>query len=341
MKVPSFKELYKIGNEVMPSTHSYIRVHFGKRISDGEECVIKIREKPKCFRSADDERSWRQRTEALLNLPLPEIGGICKLFEVLEDSEAFWIVMERVRGVDLYEMLESEGNLSLDTTREILRHILASVSHLHVHNMIHKDLKLENVMINTAMKGSRREKSVEKKEKGRSRSKENASATPSFVKVIDFDTLAEWTPKSAGCKDVVGTDQYISQEAYAGKYSPLSDVFAVGVIAYKLLSRKFPFNEDIFDDAAGENWAGSPQMTVIRRRLKVSAIDYTSHLVFRENPMVLDLVSKMLSFNEVQRPTAFVALEHPFFKDGTGAQLAVRDEFEDLIDDDIIIADAA
>jgi len=161
------------------------------------------------------------------------------------------------------------------------------------------------------------------------------------VKVIDFDTLAEWTPKSAGCKDVVGTDQYISQEAYAGKYSPLSDVFAVGVIAYKLLSRKFPFNEDIFDDAAGENWAGSPQMTVIRRRLKVSAIDYTSHLVFRENPMVLDLVSKMLSFNEVQRPTAFVALEHPFFKDGTGAQLAVRDEFEDLIDDDIIIADAA
>merc|ERR1719235_55446 len=114
----------------------------------------------------------------------------------------------------------------------------------------------------------------------------SGSLTPNTVKVIDFDTLDQWTPSSGVAKDVVGTDQYIAQEAYAGKYSPLSDVFAVGVIAYKLLCGKFPFHDEIFDDEAGENWVGSPKMLQIRRRLKVAKIDF-SHAVFREQPQAL------------------------------------------------------
>merc|ERR1719203_1045817 len=104
--------------------------------------------------------------------------------------------------------------------------------------------------------------------------------TADSVKVIDFDTLEEWTPASPTSKDVVGTDQYISQEAYAGRYSPLSDIFAAGVIAYRLLSGKFPFHDDMFDDEAGENWVGSPKMAQIRRRLKVAKVDFSS-TVFR------------------------------------------------------------
>merc|ERR1719359_2313057 len=133
--------------------------------------------------------------------------------------------------------------------------------------------------------------------------------TPTSVKVIDFDTLDQWTPHAGVSKDVVGTDQYIAQEAYAGKYSPLSDVFAVGVIAYKLLSGKFPFHDEIFDDEAGENWVGSPKMLQIRRRLKVAKVDF-SPSVFHEQPRALDLVTRMLAYNEQHRPTAAAALEH-------------------------------
>jgi len=325
-KIHNFKLLYKVGAEVMASTHSYIKVNFGRRIEDGEECVIKIRAKPNCFRTAEDERSWRERTEFLLNMPLPEYIGVCKLFEVLEDGDAFYVVMERVRGVDLYEALDKDGPLSVDNAREILRHLLVSVAHLHTHNMVHKDLKLENVMVNVAVRGvlpSRTRKGY----------------GPSFIKVIDFDTLDEWTPSKAPSKDVVGTDQYIAQEAYAGKYSPLSDVFAVGVIAYKLLSGKFPFKEDLFDDAAGEGYAGSPKMSCIRRKIKVAAIDFYSHQAFRENPSVAELVTRMLSYNECQRPTAAVALEHSFFREaGAGGPTVARPDCEELIDDDIIIA---
>merc|ERR1711977_192556 len=90
-------------------------------------------------------------------------------------------------------------------------------------------------------------------------------------------------------------------EAYAGKYSPLSDIFAVGVIAYKMMGGKFPFAEDIFE-GGGANWAGSPQMAVIRQRLKVSTIEYASYSNFTENPLAQDLVARMLSYNELHAP---------------------------------------
>merc|ERR1712080_649673 len=96
-----------------------------------------------------------------------------------------------------------------------------------------------------------------------------SKSSPTSVKVIDFDTFDE-SPCSRISRVVVGTNQYIAQEAYAGKYSPRSDVFAAGVIAYVLLSDRWPFNHEIFDDKPGENWTGSPKMLEIREKLKVS-----------------------------------------------------------------------
>merc|ERR1719487_2916566 len=233
-QITNFDELYILGREVMPSTHSYMKVHYATRKTDGTDVVVKLRFKPKCFRSKEDERNWRRSTEYLLNMP--DSTHICRLYEVLEDPKTFYIVMEKVSGMDLFETLEQE-HVSVDVGREILRQLLAAMAHLHAHNAVHKDLKLENVMVNTDQKDNK-----------------TGNATPTSVKVIDFDTLDQWTPAQGVAKDVVGTDQYIAQEAYAGKYSPLSDVFAVGVIAYKLLCGRFPFHDEIFDDEAGENW---------------------------------------------------------------------------------------
>lgn len=301
------------------------------------EVVIKVRSKPNCFRSREDERSWRHNTEFLLNMP--ENLGIARLHDVLEDPVAFYVVMERVSGMDLFETLVAEGKVSARCARDILRHLLASLVHLHSHNGVHKDLKLENIMLEHSLRARR--------------------PSSESVKVIDFDTLEEWTPTSNTCKDVVGTDQYISQEAYAGRYSPLSDIFAVGVIAYRFLTGKFPFHNGMFDDEAGENWVGSPKMSQIRRRLKAFKVDF-SHQVFREHPTAADLVMRMLSYSEQHRPSAAAALEHPWFRevlpDDTSRRSPLRDaaeeaeevwptpsrgEFEDLIDDGIIIADEA
>jgi serine/threonine protein kinase len=291
-EISNFADVYTLGKEVMPSTHRYMTVNFGTRISDGLECVIKIRSKPHCFKSKADERTWRRTTEYLLNMP--DSGNLAYIYEVLEDSEALYIVMERVCGMDLFETLAQEY-VSVETTREIMRQLLRAIGHLHAHSALHKDLKLENVMIDASPKHTRR-----------------PSLTPTSVKLVDFDTIDCWTPSTPSTKDVVGTDQYISQEAYAGKYSPLSDIFAVGVISFKLLSGKFPFHEQIFDDEEGENWVGSPKMEEIREKLKSSTIDF-SHSVFKKYPKAADLVKRMLSHNEKIRPRAVDALRHPWF----------------------------
>jgi len=332
--VTNFKDLYELGKEVMPSTHKYMKVLFANRKADNHECVVKVRFKPDCFRSREDERSWRRSTEFLLNMP--DNTGIASIYEVLEDSKAFYIVMEKVQGMDLFETLEHEGKVSVDNAREILRQLLAAMAHLHSHNAVHKDLKLENVMIESPKS---------------TKTPPGASFTPTSVKVIDFDTLEEWTPSSPTSKDVVGTDQYIAQEAYAGKYSPLSDMFAVGVIGYKLLAGRFPFHDEMFDDEAGENWVGSPKMAQIRNRLKHAKVDF-SHAIFRENPQACDIVMKMLAYNELHRPTAAAALEHPWFQDLSGKRAygdwstpkstrtgSCRSIQEDLLDDGIIVAE--
>lgn len=133
------------------------------------------------------------------------------------------------------------------------------------------------------------------------------------VKLIDFDTVEHArpdTPKKKA-KDVLGTDQYIAQEAYAGNYSAASDIFAAGVIGYRLLTSKFPFKSDIFDDEAGDNWVGSPKMNEIRDKLRKYKINW-DHRVFKLEPHAKDLLSAMLAVSGSKRPTAKAALEHPW-----------------------------
>merc|ERR1719400_2404436 len=118
-----------MGKEVMPSTHSYMKVNFAKRRRDGHEVVIKVRYKPNCFRSREDERSWRHNTEFLLNMP--DYTGVAKIYEVLEDPKAFYIAMEKVMGMDLFETLEQDSKMTVATAKDILQQLLASLVHLH------------------------------------------------------------------------------------------------------------------------------------------------------------------------------------------------------------------
>merc|ERR1711870_60119 len=108
----------------MPSTHKYMKVHFATRKRDSLECVVKIRNKPACFRSREDERSWRHNTEFLLNMP--EYTGVAKIYEVIEDPKAFYIAMEKVGGMDLFETLEQDSKVTVATAKDILQQLLAS-----------------------------------------------------------------------------------------------------------------------------------------------------------------------------------------------------------------------
>eukprot|EP00428_Durinskia_dybowskii_P023150 CAMPEP_0170248666 /NCGR_PEP_ID=MMETSP0116_2-20130129/24129_1 /TAXON_ID=400756 /ORGANISM="Durinskia baltica, Strain CSIRO CS-38" /LENGTH=423 /DNA_ID=CAMNT_0010499561 /DNA_START=12 /DNA_END=1283 /DNA_ORIENTATION=- len=292
-KVDSFAKLYSIGAEVMPSVHPGMEIRHATAIKNGNSCVIKIRTKCNSFMSKQEEKEWRQSAEFMLNLP--ESSSIARMYGVYEDKEAYYVVMERVGGSDLFELLDAEGMLPLHESKAILRQLLKGVAALHEEGCIHKDLKLENVMVDR--------KSLQ----------ESASGEP-VVKLIDFDTAQTWEPDSPKAKTVLGTDQYISSEAYTGKYSPASDIFAVGVIAYKLVTGYFPFNEKMFNDEAGENWVGSPKMKQISDKVSHARINFKIK-PFPDNPDAVSFIKAMLAPKDDDRPLAEDALNHPFLAD--------------------------
>eukprot|EP00747_Dinoflagellata_sp_TGD_P150862 gnl/TRDRNA2_/TRDRNA2_177156_c0_seq2.p1 gnl/TRDRNA2_/TRDRNA2_177156_c0~~gnl/TRDRNA2_/TRDRNA2_177156_c0_seq2.p1 ORF type:complete len:515 (+),score=83.38 gnl/TRDRNA2_/TRDRNA2_177156_c0_seq2:70-1614(+) len=289
-----FAKRYKIGNEVMPSCHKAMEVLFATRLQDSAEVVVKRRGKS-AFEKGE-ERQWRATSEMLMNLPPSE--HICKLHEILEDSRAYYVVMEKVEGDDLFETL-SQGHIPLEECKVILKQLLDAIAHMHAKGCIHKDLKLENVMIDRTLIS-------------RHAMKSSCSVFAPALKLIDLDTAEAWTPLSQKkAKHVQGTDQYISQEAYAGNYSPASDMFAVGVIAYKLLTNHFPFDDQIFNYKPGDTDVDSNTMIRIRKLLVRQKINW-DHKIFKEEPMAMHLVKGMLSSGVPDRTQAPAALKHPF-----------------------------
>jgi len=288
--------IYDIGGQVMDSTHAGVQVLFGTRLSDGMEVVVKTRERPGSFKGSWEEREWRETTVAQLNMP--QIDSVCEYIEVYETPSKYYVIMERVSGMDLFEHLQ-QGRVEQEDARQILHQILGALDAMHSAGRIHKDLKLENVMVDMSSPKARRRSC-------------NGSPTSVEAKLIDFDTVQDWEPTSPKAKDVLGTDGYIAPEAYTGEYSPASDIYCVGVIMYKLLTGRSPSRSDIFDDKPGENWVGSPAMKRIQDRLRKETVDFARPPLNR-SPEAQRLVRSMMAFDPNERPTAAEALESRWF----------------------------
>lgn len=171
--------------------------------------------------------------------------------------------------------------------------MLIGLSVLHRAGAIHKDLKIENVIVDTAAV--------------------DEASPAARVKVIDFDTVEPHSPASPKPKHVLGTDGYIAPEAYLGDYSPASDIFSTGVIMYKMMTGRFPFRKEIFDDGPGENWVGSPAMARVHNKLKTCEVDF-SRPPFNTDRSAASLCAWLMQYNPKDRPTADQALTHHWFE---------------------------
>eukprot|EP00747_Dinoflagellata_sp_TGD_P138110 gnl/TRDRNA2_/TRDRNA2_175751_c3_seq2.p1 gnl/TRDRNA2_/TRDRNA2_175751_c3~~gnl/TRDRNA2_/TRDRNA2_175751_c3_seq2.p1 ORF type:complete len:666 (-),score=146.75 gnl/TRDRNA2_/TRDRNA2_175751_c3_seq2:154-2151(-) len=298
-----FAKRYIIGEEVMPSVHRGMQVLFAKRRQDSLEVVIKKRCKEQSFARIREEMDWRANMELMLNLPKSE--NVCQLYEVLEDPKAYYVVMEKVEGKDLFESMDSEGPWPIDDARLVLQQLLDSVVRLHSEGYVHKNINLDNVMIDSPPSSRKSPMS-----NGSSLSPGQTSFART-VKLMHFDNVEEWTPMSPKAKQILGTDHYIAPEVYSGNYSQASDMFAVGVIAHKLIVGKFPFPRDFFDDKPGENYVGSPKMKQIKQRLTTYNIDFDVE-VFKKEPDAFDFCKRLLDSNVNERLEAVQALQHPF-----------------------------
>ena len=155
---------------------------------------------------------FRREARAAANLNHPNIVAVYDWGSV---DGIYYMVMEHVAGVSARELLNAEGVLAPAQAADVLLQTLAALDHAHRQGIVHRDIKPENLMVTP---------------EGR-------------VKVADFGlarAYADAQITEAGT--VTGTVQYLSPEQLQGEPAdPRTDLYALGIVAYELLSGRLPF----------------------------------------------------------------------------------------------------
>uniref|UniRef100_A0A8D3BW22 Serine/threonine-protein kinase n=1 Tax=Scophthalmus maximus TaxID=52904 RepID=A0A8D3BW22_SCOMX len=207
--------VYQIFPDEVLGSGQFGIVYGGKHRKSGRDVAIKIIDKLRF--PTKQESQLRNEVAILQSLHHP---GVVNLDCMFETPERVFVVMEKLHGDMLEMILSSEkGRLPERITKFLVTQILVALRHLHFKNIVHCDLKPENVLL---------------------------ASSESFpqVKLCDFG-FARIIGEKSFRRSVVGTPAYLAPEVLRNKgYNRSLDMWSVGVIIYVSLSGTFPFNED-------------------------------------------------------------------------------------------------
>ncbi|KAK4320510.1 hypothetical protein Pmani_008632 [Petrolisthes manimaculis] len=208
-------QIYQIFPDEVLGSGQFGIVYGGVHRKSSRSVAIKVIDKLRF--PTKQEAALKNEVAILQNLSNP---GVVNLERMFETPERIFVVMEKLKGDMLEMILSSErGKLSERITKFIIYQILTALKHLHSKNIVHCDLKPENVLLSSA------------------------SDFPQ-VKLCDFG-FARIIGEKSFRRSVVGTPAYLAPEVLRNKgYNRSLDMWSVGVITYVSLSGTFPFNED-------------------------------------------------------------------------------------------------
>ena len=164
-------------------------------------------------------RRFRQEARAMASL---DHENIVKVYDISQDGEVPFIVVECVSGRDLGDLLgdrRRSGRLSEQSVRRMAIQLLHALSYAHRRGIIHRDIKPSNILL----------------------------TSEGTVKVADFGIARIVEEDDAGdAGEIVGSARYMSPEQLRGEdATPRSDVYSVGVLLYHCLTGRPPFSGDV------------------------------------------------------------------------------------------------
>ncbi len=164
------------------------------------------------------------RTASALNHP-----NICTIYEIGEDSGEVYIAMEYIEGQPLRERVGQEG-LPVDAVIRFGRQIASALEHAHQHGVIHRDLKLANIMATP-------QGDAKVLDFGLARRIEDLDLTKTSLVEAPLETTV----------GLAGTLPYMAPELLEGKAAgPRSDLWALGVVLYEMATACRPFTGENF-----------------------------------------------------------------------------------------------
>ena len=269
---------------------SYGSVYKAKNIIMDHYVAIKIIEKVQ--ENMIDDLEIKNEINILKTLSHP---NIVKIYEFFDTPLYYYIVTEYCRKGELFAYIKNvynERQLSV-----LFYQVFSGLVYLHEKKILHRDLKLENLMV------SEIEKDVVTEEEY------------FWIKIIDFGT-AKIFEKNRAEKAVIGSSYYIAPEVLKQRYNEKCDTWSVGVILYMTLVGTAPFDGKTDDD--------------IIRKIKIGKYNKTNTRFNEHSEEVKDLVSKLLEKNIEKRLSAKEALNHPWFDKYGGRKLFCNFKPEDI-----------
>ncbi len=158
---------------------------------------------------------FRKESQAAASLSHPNIVNI---YDVGEEDNIYYIVMEYVEGKTLKQLIREKGKFSADETLEFARQVALALKHAHSNHIIHRDIKPHNILIT---------------EDGR-------------AKVTDFGiALAATSSTIINTGSIIGSVHYFAPEQARGGYTDeKSDLYSLGIVMYEMITGRLPFDGD-------------------------------------------------------------------------------------------------
>ncbi|CAB3398949.1 unnamed protein product [Caenorhabditis bovis] len=189
---------------------NFAKVKLAKHIITGQEVAIKIIDKA-ALNPSSLQKLFRE-VKIMKQLDHP---NIVKLYQVMETEQTLYLVLEYASGGEVFDYLVAHGRMKEKEARAKFRQIVSAVQYLHSKNIIHRDLKAENLLLDHDMN----------------------------IKIADFgfsNTFSLGNKLDTFC----GSPPYAAPELFSGKKydGPEVDVWSLGVILYTLVSGSLPFD---------------------------------------------------------------------------------------------------
>jgi tRNA A-37 threonylcarbamoyl transferase component Bud32 len=195
----------------------------GKQIATGREVALKILHP---HNSSDQTIIARFRREAEACSKLRDIHTVTTYdFDETEDG-ILYLAMELLRGRSLHHLQKSDGILSPERVLSILDQVAQSLGEAHANGIVHRDMKPENVFIESRQVGA---------------------VTEDHVKVLDFGIAKMMSGEKevqalTAVGQTLGTLEFMSPEQLRGqKLDGRSDIYALGMMSYEMLTGVLPF----------------------------------------------------------------------------------------------------
>ncbi|XP_075055099.1 serine/threonine-protein kinase DCLK1 isoform X2 [Mixophyes fleayi] len=265
----SIAERYKVGRTIGDGNFAIVKECIER--STGREYALKIINKSKC---RGKEHMIQNEVSILRRVKHP---NIVLLIEEMDMPSELYLVMELVKGGDLFDAITSTNKYTERDANGMLYNLMSAIKYLHSLNIVHRDIKPENLLVYEHQDGSK------------------------SLKLGDFGLA---TMVDGPLYTVCGTPTYVAPEIIAETgYGLKVDIWAAGVITYILLCGFPPFR------GSGDD------QEVLFDQILMGQVDFPSPYWDNVSDSAKGLITMMLQVDVDQRFSALQVLEHPWVND--------------------------